>query len=368
MWRFNSHGNLLAINRKVVLSSLKGFVIVMMFCASALGSAQGPIAPQKGPQDRPTPPKPAAPLKPVTPPAKPVAPPTAPTETVPVDEDVYHLQPEDVVRILVYNEQQAGVDVPVGKDGYISAPFVGMVKVLGKTTGEVETVLVDAYRQKIGIRNPRVSVTIIKYRTLKGSVGGFVNRPGQYEIRPGDTLVSLLNQGGGPVADRADLRRATFRRLNSNELIPVDLYAMLIKGDTSQNYKLEDGDELNIPEETNLRISVQGAVSQPGTYSYKEPMTLADAISLARGEVRQRSKFSEVLIIRELKGQPGQFLRIKADYVKFIRQGDSTQNISLLPGDLIFVPETKTPDLSLIGNIISTFFYAQRLLQNGLAL
>lgn len=280
-------------------------------------------------------------------------------------DEVYKLQPEDLVRVLVYNEQQASADVPVGKDGYISAPFVGLIKVLGKTTAQVEDELVELYKAKLRIRDPRVSVTILKYRTLKATVGGFVSRPGQFEIRPGDTLVTLLNQGGGTVPDRADLRRATFRRANSNELIPVDLYAMLIKGDTSQNYKLSDGDELNVPEETNLRISVQGSVAQPGTYAYKEPMTLSDAISLAHGEIRQRSMFSKVLIIREQKGQPGQFLRIQANYVKFIKEGDSSQNIPLVPGDLIVVPETKTPDLAEVTQIISTFFYGQQFLKNG---
>lgn len=293
------------------------------------------------------------------------APASASNQPAQVAEDIYRLQPEDVIRVLVYNEQQASADVPVGKDGYISAPFVGLIKVAGKSTSQVEAELVELYKAKLRIRDPRVSVTIIKFRTLKATVGGFVSRPGQFEIRPGDTLVTLLNQGGGPVPDRADLRRATFRRANSNELIPVDLYAMLIKGDTSQNYKLSDGDELNIPEETNLRISVQGAVAQPGTYAYKEPMTLADAISLARGEIRQRSMFSKVLVIREQKGQPGQFLRIQANYVKFIKEGDNTQNIPLLPGDLIVVPETKTPDLQQITSIISTFFYGQQFLKNG---
>ena len=293
------------------------------------------------------------------------------TEPVPVQppamvtDDVYRLQPEDLVRILVYNEQQASADVPVGKDGYISAPFVGLVKVAGKTTAQVESELVNLYKTSLRIRDPRVSVTIIKFRTLKATVGGFVGRPGQFEIRPGDTLVSLINQGGGPVPDRADLRRATFRRANSSELIPVDLYAMLNKGDTSQNYKLLDGDELNIPEETNLRISIQGAVAQPGTFPYKEPMTLADAISLAHGEIPVKSMFSRVLIIREQQGRPGQFLRIQANYVKFIKEGDNSQNVPLLPGDLIVVPQTKTPDLQQISQFISVFFYGQQFLKNG---
>lgn len=280
--------------------------------------------------------------------------------------DVYKIQPEDVLRILVYNETQVNADIPVGKDGNISAQFVGIVHAQGKTTTEVEKELVELYRKYLRIKDPRVSVSIVHYRTLKASVGGFVNRPSQYEVRPGDTLISLLNQGGGPIPDRADLRRATLRRANSRELIPVDLYSMLIQGDTSQNYEIEDGDELTIPEETKNRILVQGAIQQPGVYPYKEPMTLADAITQAHGEVRLRSMLSKILVIREQKGQPGHYLRIECNFVNFIRKGDATQNIPLAPGDIVWIPESKSPDFSYISGVLNTAFYFNSFYYNGL--
>lgn len=278
----------------------------------------------------------------------------------------YRIQAEDVLRILVYNENQVNADIPVGKDGNISAPFVGMVHVGGKTTSQVETELADLYVKKLRIRDPRVSVTIVRYRVLRASVGGFVNRPGQYDIRTGDTLLTLLNLGGGPVPDRADLRRSTLRHADSKELIPIDLYSMLVQGDTSQNYLLQDGDELIVPEETLDRVLVQGAVLQPGVYPYKEPMTLADAISAAHGEVRLRSMLSKTLVIRRLKGQPGNFLRIQADFVRFIRKGDSTQNIVLQPGDLVFVPETNSPDVNQLTAVLQSVYFLNNFYFNGL--
>lgn len=278
----------------------------------------------------------------------------------------YRIQPEDVLRIQVYQEAQVQADVPVGKDGNISAPFVGTIMAAGKTTSELEQELVEAYRRALRIREPRVSVIIVRYRVLRASVGGFVNRPGAYEIRPGDTLIALLNQGGGPVPDRADLRRATLRRGNSRELIPIDLYSMLIKADTSQNYLIEDGDELIVPEETRNRILVLGQVARPGVYSYKEPMTLADAISQAGGEIPTRSWFSKTMVMRERPGMPGQYIRIEADFVRFIRKGDATQNVTLLPGDLVYVPEVRTPDLNRIGNTLNSLLFFDRFFRDGI--
>lgn len=278
----------------------------------------------------------------------------------------YRIQPEDVLRILVYNEAQINADVPVGTDGNLSAPFVGMIHVEGKTTAEVESELAKLYIDKLRIRDPRVSVTIVKYRVLRASVGGFVVRPGLVEFRQGDTILTLLDSGGGPIPDRSDLRRATLRRANSKEVIPIDLYSMLIQGDTSQNYVLQDGDELTVPEETLDRILVQGSVQQPGVYAYKEPMTLADAITQAHGEIRRRSMLSKVLVIRQLKGQPGQYLRIQADFVRFVRKGDATQNVVLLPGDLVYVPETNSPDLAEVTSIAQSLFFLNNFYNNGI--
>ncbi|MER3495748.1 MAG: hypothetical protein C4320_02350 [Armatimonadota bacterium] len=271
-------------------------------------------------------------------------------------EVTYRLKPEDIIRVQVFGQNSITQDIPVGRDGNIAAPFVGTLRAEGKTTSELEADLYDLYVKRLKLRNPVVSVTITRFRELRASVGGFVQRPGQFAIRPGDSLVTLLNLGGGPVPDRADLRRATLRKANTNELIPIDLFALLIRGDISQNYEIEDGDELSIPEETRNRILVLGAVQRPGTYPYKEPMTVADAISLAGGEIPYRSRFSQTQILRQKNGDPNQFLRIKSDFVAYVRKGDSSQNVILQPGDFVYIPQTNTPDFAQIQNITNSIF------------
>jgi polysaccharide export outer membrane protein len=192
------------------------------------------------------------------------------------------LQPEDILQIQVFNQPQLAVaSTPVGHDGFVTAPFVGPIKALGLTTTQLADKIAELLKKKLFLRDPIVSVTVASFRQLKASVGGAVLRPGSYPIRPGDTVITLLNQGGGPIVDASDLRRATLRHANSNEYIPLDIYSLENRADLSQNYLLQDGDELNIPSEGNNRIIVLGALQQPGSYPYHEPMTLADAISLA---------------------------------------------------------------------------------------
>lgn len=278
----------------------------------------------------------------------------------------YRLKPLDVIRIQIWNEAQINSALPIGEDGNISAPFVGIVRAQGRTTSELEVELSQLYMQKLRLRDPKVSVTIEQFRPVRASVGGMVRTPGVYEMRPGDTLMMLLTRGGGPDPDRSDLRRATLRRAGSAEVIPVDLYALIFKGDMSQNYTIEDGDEVVVPEETRNRILVMGAITAPGPYPYKEPLYAYDAITLARGPIRNRTKLSSVTILREDPARPGQYTRLKCDLVKFIRQGDNTQNLQLRPGDIVYVGETNTPDLADISAIVNSAFVFDRFFRDGL--
>lgn len=283
------------------------------------------------------------------------------------DSTSYRLRPFDIIHVQVYNEQQVNAVLTVGPDGKVSYPFVHTIQTAGKTTAELEAELTPLYAKELHMVDPRVSVTIEQYRLIRATVGGSVLQPGMYDaFRPGDTLLSLLSRGGGANPLTADLHRATLRHANSREVIPIDLYGMLIKADMSQNYELEDGDELIVPEIQQPLVYVLGAVAQPGPVPYKEPMFLASAIAQARGGIPIKSKLSEVLVIRQNPLQPGQYMTIKTNFVRFVKSGDSSQNIAILPGDLVYVSETKTPDLNLLGNLFNTIFVFQDVFRNGL--
>ena len=272
------------------------------------------------------------------------------------DEKAYKLKPEDIIRIQVFNQQQIGADIPVGVDGYIGAPFVGNLKVEGKTVSEVEAALYLLYVGKLKLRDPIISVSIISYRKLKANVTGTVQRSTEFFFRPGDTIMTLYSASGGEVPDQSDLRKATLRRQGSKELVPIDLYAMMVLGDNSQNFELKDGDILNVPREQKNRILVLGAIRAPGLYPYRETMRLQDAIGIAGGEIRYLSRLSRCFILRELPGRPGEYLRINADFVKYIKGGDFAQNVKLMPGDLVYISETNTPDATQLSAISNTFF------------
>lgn len=269
----------------------------------------------------------------------------------------YRLRVDDVIRIAIYDEQQVNNQVIVGSDGNISAPFIGIMRAEGLTVSEIEAVLKREYERVLRIREPKVSVTIERFAPIRASVVDLVNRPGVYDIRPTDSLLDLLSYGGGPILSgdrRADLRRATLRRKGSREIIPIDLYALLRYGDMSQNYNLEDGDILTVPEDKFSNISIFGQVPRPGTFAFRDGMTLTDAIALGGGPVEYRSNLRKIVIARANFARPGEYTRIIADYGRYLKKGDSTQNIQLQPGDLVYIPESDSLDLNRFNQIVNS--------------
>jgi len=275
----------------------------------------------------------------------------------PYEDEEYRLGPNDVITVRVGSEQDMATQAPILYDGTISLPLIGPIKVGGLTVAEAEREIKRAYVDGGFFTDSIVVVVnIFQYRPMRVNVVGFVTNPGQFNIRPGDRLLSVLTMAGGANNQTANLRRAVLVRRNSQEQIPIDLYAMLVKGDLSQNYRMEDGDVIRIPQQLQDAVIVTGMVVQPGRITYRDGLRLADAIAAAGGGVPNRSWLSKITIQRPVRGRPGQYERFEVNYVQFTAKNDWTQNIELEAGDIVFVPETRTPDVNRVNVLANILF------------
>lgn len=285
----------------------------------------------------------------------------APTTNV-SQQPEYRLQKEDILRIQVLDREDGDINatVTVGKDGRITPPFLDTMIAEGLTVKELRTQLIALYKVALKINEPVLSLTLEKTRDLRASVTGAVQRPGQYPIRQGDTLLGLLSQGGDTLPEtKADIRRATLTRAGSREAIPVDLYA-LRKGDMSQNYFIEDGDILNVPEESGLnRVLVWGEVKQAGPVPFFEGMTVIDAFLAAGGKTKQ-SKLTKVFVIREAPGNSGNPIKLQVDLTKYFNKNDNTQNIRLQRRDVVYVTNNGNLDIDQVNQVLGVFFVLER--------
>lgn len=89
-----------------------------------------------------------------------------------------------------------------------------------------------------------------------------------------------------------------------------------------------------VQEHQSRQVFVFGQVNKPGTFAFREGMTVVEAITRAEGFTKLASKNS-VVITRLVDGRE-QRLRIPVEDIGVGR----APNFSLQPGDIVFVPES----------------------------
>jgi len=115
-------------------------------------------------------------------------------------QDNYRLGTGDQVRIDVFKEQDLSLNVLISDNGNIVYPFLGNIHVIGLTTQQLETHITKGLKGDYLV-NPRVSVSIVKYRQY--FINGEVKSPGSYPYAPGLTVRKAISIAGG-FAERAD--------------------------------------------------------------------------------------------------------------------------------------------------------------------
>ena len=144
----------------------------------------------------------------------------------------YALGAGDKLRITVFNEPDLSGEFDVNGQGNISAPLLGEVNVIGRTTNDVRDILTDRYGQDYLVK-PRVSVEVTNYRPF--FILGEVNHPGSYPYVNGMTVISAVALAGG-YTPRANRDRVEVRRANDPKTGERDVKedAVILPGDIIQ--------------------------------------------------------------------------------------------------------------------------------------
>ena len=195
----------------------------------------------------------------------------------PVPPD-YILGPGDSVRVQLFGNVNGIYEYEVSRDGILNLPEIGPVTVAGLSFSEFRADINK--RVKEMLIGTQVSVTMGQLRTIRVFVLGDVNMPGSYVVSGLATVSGALYQGGG-VSKVGSLRNVQLKR-NGRVVTKLDLYDLLLKGDTSSDRRLQPGDVIFVPPIGNT-IGVSGAVKRPAIYETKGSATIADAVQLAGG-------------------------------------------------------------------------------------
>jgi polysaccharide export outer membrane protein len=203
----------------------------------------------------------------------------------PVDAG-YRLGPGDELVLILTGDVELAHTLEVTRGGFVVIPQVGQVGVANLTLGQLEDLLYTRLGQAYsGIRRgagatTRFSVTVSRLRSNQVFVVGDVVSPGAYRISSAGTALSALYAAGGPT-ERGSLRRVEVRR-GGKITATLDVYDYLLRGDASQDVRLQQGDVLFVPVH-GARVRVDGEVVRPATYELRGTEQLADLLKAAGG-------------------------------------------------------------------------------------
>jgi polysaccharide export outer membrane protein len=201
----------------------------------------------------------------------------APVANIPVPAD-YILGPGDQLSVTLYGSQNRSLTLKVERDGHIVLPDIGPMTVSGERFSSVKAAIEQRIeRQKLGVH---AVVTMGDIRAIRVFVLGEARRPGTYTLSSLGTITSALFAAGG-VKRIGSLRKIELKRQGAL-VRRLDLYDLLIRGDTSDDAKLLEGDVIFVPA-VGPTASVNGEVRRPAIYELSAAATVADLLQLAGG-------------------------------------------------------------------------------------
>ncbi len=200
----------------------------------------------------------------------------APAENASVSED-YVLGPGDNINVLLWGRINQTLSLQVQRDGTILMPEIGPIELSGLTFGQAKRLIEHRGAQITGLQ---VDVTMGQVRAIQVFVIGKVNESGLYTVSSLSHVSNALVAAGG-ISKMGSLRNIQVRR--DNRLIDtLDLYDLLLKGDTSGDISLKPRDVIFVPVIEPV-VAVTGDVRDPAIYELKRKETLGSVLKMAGG-------------------------------------------------------------------------------------
>jgi len=208
----------------------------------------------------------------------------------------YILGSEDELLIDIYGASQKSFNLKLSSDGKIFVPNIGPIDVGGLTisaaSSRIKNNLSKIY-SGLQTGTTFMELRLGEIRTVKVSMVGELNNPGNYTLPSFATPFNALFAAGGPNENGSFRKIQVYR---SNKLLTeVDIYDFLTKGESTSSIALQDNDVIVVPP-YGSRIEVLGGVKREGLFELKSGEKLNDLIKYAGGF--SSDAYSSIITVR----------------------------------------------------------------------
>ena len=264
----------------------------------------------------------------------------------------YILGPGDNVIIYLWGRAEKEYNLTVDREGKVFVPQVGEIVTWGLS--------LEQFTQKAKKQFGKVysdfdlTVSLGKIRSIRIYIAGEVKKPGAYTVSSLTSMLNALYLAGGPNR-RGSMRQIALMR-NSQKIATTDLYDLLLKGDNSNDVKLQTGDVIFVPV-VGPRVAIRGEIKRSAIYELKSEETALDILSLA-GNPTPQAHLERVMLERIAPSDEWQVLDLNLDNEN--KDTDIVDNITLQDGDRITVYsifEAKNNMVAVFGQVKHPGYY-----------
>ena len=198
----------------------------------------------------------------------------------------YRLGPGDEVIIDIWGASQNTIRQQISPEGTINIQKIGPVNLSGMTVSAANDYLKNALNKIYnGLNNTTdptsdIRLTLGNIRTIQINVMGEVVQPGTYALSSFSTVFHALYRAGG-VSDIGSLRNVQLVR-NGKNIATIDVYEFIMKGNTQDDIRLQEGDVVIVPA-YDVLVKISGKVKRPMRFEMKKEENLATLIKYAGG-------------------------------------------------------------------------------------
>jgi polysaccharide export outer membrane protein len=252
----------------------------------------------------------------------------------PPKDEPYRLGSGDEITVDFAGRSELQAKLVVGPDGRITLPLAGDLMMAGQTRPEAAKLIESALEPFYS--NLAVMVTVTRYTSNRVLLLGAVDHPGMLTFDGTPTLLEALTRGGlatNPSKNAQVPERCAIYR-GHDQVIWVELKAMLESGNTSADLRLRRDDVIFVPSSTDRFVSVLGEVNHPGAVQLTNSSTLASVLAEAGGFSGKAGSKPHIQIVDPVNGTS----RVLS-FNDLLNPAKALE-VTLRPGEIVFVPQS----------------------------